>query len=358
LSSLGLDLPQRSAIVINMPTPLADFDYRLPPERIAQTSLEPRESAKLLVLDRSTGITSDRHVGDLPTLINKGDLLIFNDSKVFKARLEGALEDGSAAECFLLHPLEDGYWEALIHPGKKLQPDTRILFAEGASCVLKEKTEQGTAIVDFAMTTDQVFDLTDRIGSVPVPPYVEKNERNQAEYQTIYAKERGSVAAPTAGFHFTPALLKQLKEKGVQQAFVTLHVGLGTFRPIKTTSLEAHQMHSEWGRVTEETARLIHETKKRRGRVIAVGTTATRALESWAGQGSSWSDYTDLFITPGYNFRVIDGLMTNFHLPKSTLIVLVSAFAGRENVLAAYKHAIEHDYRFYSFGDAMLIHSS
>ncbi len=341
-----------------MSTPLADFDYRLPPERIAQTSLEPRESAKLLVLDRSTGITSDKHIGDLPLLINKGDLLVFNDSKVFKARLEGTLEDGSAAECFLLHPLEDGYWEALIHPGKKLNPGTRILFAEGASCVLKEKTEQGTAIVDLAMTTDQVFDLTDRIGSVPVPPYVEKNERNQAEYQTVYAKERGSVAAPTAGFHFTPSLLKQLKEKGVQQAFVTLHVGLGTFRPIKTTSLEAHQMHSEWGRVTEETARLIHETKKRRGRVIAVGTTATRALESWAGQGSSWSDYTDLFITPGYNFRVIDGLMTNFHLPKSTLIVLVSAFAGRENVLAAYKHAIEHDYRFYSFGDAMLIHSS
>lgn len=338
-----------------MSTPLADFNYHLPPERIAQTSLEPRESAKLLVLDRYNGITSDKHVGDLPSLFNKGDLLVFNDSKVFKARLEGTLEDSSAAECFLLHPLEDGHWEALIHPGKKLNPGIRILFAEGASCILKEKTEQGTAIVDFGMSPDQVFDLSDEIGSVPVPPYVEKNERNQAEYQTIYAKERGSVAAPTAGFHFTPELLKQLRDKGVQQAFVTLHVGLGTFRPIKTPSLEAHRMHSEWGRVPAETAKLIHETKMRRGKVIAVGTTATRALESWAGQGSSWSDYTDLFITPGYKFRVIDGLMTNFHLPKSTLIVLVSAFAGRENVLKAYEHAIEHDYRFYSFGDAMLI---
>lgn len=338
-----------------MPTPLADFDYDLPPNRIAQTSLEPREAAKLLVMDRFEGTIDDRHIGDLPSLFNQGDLLVFNDSKVFKARLEGSLEDGTTAECFLLHPLEDGFWEALIQPGKKLKPGSRMQFAEGASCVLKEKTEQGTAIVDFGMTPDQVFDLSDKIGSVPVPPYVEKNERNQAEYQTVYAKERGSVAAPTAGFHFTETLLQQLEAKGVKKAFVTLHVGLGTFRPIKTDTLEAHDMHAEWGRVPDETIKLIRETKERGHKVYAIGTTATRALESWGNEGGAWSGYTNLFITPGYTFKTIDGLMTNFHLPKSTLIVLVSSFAGRENVLAAYKHAIEHDYRFYSFGDAMLI---
>ena len=338
-----------------MSTPLFDFDYHLPVDRIAQESLADRESAKLLLLAREDGAIIDRHIRDLPDLLAPGDLLIFNDSKVFKARLEGRLDDGTQAECFLLHPTEHGYWEALIKPGKKLAPGSTISFSADTKCVLQEKTNQGTAIVDFGLTTDEVFAFSDKAGSVPVPPYVEKNARNQSEYQTIYAKERGSVAAPTAGFHFTENLFNKLEKKGVQKAFVTLHVGLGTFRPIKTETLETHDMHREWGHVPQETIDQIYKTKKRGNRVIAVGTTATRALESWGGIGEAWSDSTDLFITPGYSFRVIDGLLTNFHLPKSTLIVLVSAFAGRKSVLNAYKHAIENHYRFYSFGDAMLI---
>jgi len=316
------------------------FDYSLPPDRIAQKSIEPREAAKLLVLDRKTGAMIDKHIRDLPELLRAGDLLVFNDSKVFKARLMSG-----DIELFLLRP-EGKHWIAL---GKKLKTGSSILFDDVRVNII-EKRDDGTVLIDFGMSVDEVFALCDRIGEVPVPPYVETTVENTTAYQTTYAKHVGSVAAPTAGFHFTPELLREIVSRKSQVAFVTLHVGLGTFRPMKNETLEEHVMHEEWAHVPEETRRAIEETKKNGGRVIVVGTTAMRALESGVDSG-----FTKLFITPGYQFKIADGLITNFHLPKSTLLVLVSAFAGRENVLNAYKHAIEQEYRFYSFGDAMLV---
>lgn len=325
------------------------FDYHLPPERIGQKPMEPREAAKLLVLDRQTGAIQDTHVGNLPDFLQPGDLLIFNDSKVFKARLHATIEKTKKdIEIFLLRPEADG-WLALVKPGRALHEGDTCLLSDGTPVTIKAKKEDGTVIIDFHQNVDAVFSLADQLGNIPLPPYIESQE-GASEYQTIYAKERGSVAAPTAGFHFTEGLFQKLDEKGVKRAFVTLHVGMGTFRPMKTERLEEHDMHEEWAHVPEETKRLIGETKKNGGRVIAVGTTATRALESGLSSG-----FTRLFITPGYQFKIIDGLMTNFHLPKSTLIVLVSALAGRENILCAYEHAVQNEYRFYSFGDAMLI---
>jgi len=331
------------------------FDYTLPPERIAQKPMEPREAAKLLVLDRATGNIKDKHISDLPDLLKAGDLLILNDSKVFKARLKAVVSSkysrdvGLKVEIFLLRP-EGDTWIAMAKPGKKLHTGSRIEFADGSKATIIGKRDDGTVDIDFRLHSRFVFDLAEKLGEVPVPPYIEPNAENTATYQTIYANEVGSVAAPTAGFHFTEDLFKKLEAKGVKKSFVTLHVGVGTFRPIKTDTIEAHEMHEEWAQVSDETRRLIAETKKDGGRVIVVGTTAMRALESGIQSG-----FTKLFITPGYEFKVADGLITNFHLPKSTLIVLVSSFAGRENVMNAYKHAVEHDYRFYSFGDAMLV---
>lgn len=331
------------------------FDYVLPPERIAQKPMEPREAAKLLVLDRKTGAIEDKHVGDLPDLLRAGDLLVFNDSKVFKARLKAEIygkntrHAGQEVEIFLLRP-EGDIWVGLAKPGKKLHSGSRVMFEDGSKARILGKRDDGTIDLDFGMSADQVFALADRFGEVPVPPYVEATQENTSVYQTAYAKHVGSVAAPTAGFHFTPALLKSLEEKGVQKAFVTLHVGLGTFRPMKSETLEEHDMHSEWTHVPAETTEAIKNAKAQGRRVIVVGTTAMRALESGVESG-----FTNLFITPGYSFKIADGLITNFHLPKSTLIVLVSAFAGRESILNAYKHAVDHEYRFYSFGDAMLI---
>ena len=331
------------------------FDYALPPERIAQKPMEPREAAKLLVLDRASGNIKDKHVSDLPDLLKAGDLLIFNDSKVFKARLKGEVfgrysrDHGAAVEIFLLRP-EGTIWVAMAKPGKKLQSGGRVIFADGTKARVLGKRDDGTIDIDFGMHPDRVFELAEQYGEVPVPPYVEPSKENTETYQTVYAKHVGSVAAPTAGFHFTEALLKKIDAMGVKRAFVTLHVGIGTFRPMKGETLDEHVMHSEWAHVPEETRKLIAETKENGGRVIVVGTTAMRALESDIDSG-----FTQIFIKPGHEFKVADGLITNFHLPKSTLIVLVSAFAGREHVLAAYQHAIEHEYRFYSFGDAMLI---
>lgn len=331
------------------------FDYTLPPERIAQKPMEPREAAKLLVLDRKTGDIKDKHISDLPDLLKAGDLLILNDSKVFKARLKAVVSSkysrdvGLKVEIFLLRP-EGNTWIAMAKPGKKLHTGSRVEFADGSKATIIGKRDDGTVDVDFRLHPRFVFDLAEKLGEVPVPPYIEPNAENTATYQTIYANETGSVAAPTAGFHFTEDLFRKLEAKGVKKSFVTLHVGVGTFRPIKTDTLEAHEMHEEWAQVSDETRRLIAETKKNGGRVIVVGTTAMRALESGIQSG-----FTKLFITPGYEFKVADGLITNFHLPKSTLIVLVSSFAGRENVMNAYKHAIENGYRFYSFGDAMLV---
>ncbi len=338
------------------------FDYVLPPERIAQNPMEPREAAKLLALDRNTGTIQGKQVSDLPELLRKGDLLIFNDSKVFKARLKAVIygkntrEAGKEVEIFLLRP-EGDIWIALARPGKKLHSGCRVEFADGTKARVLGKRDDGTVDIDFGMYPQGVFELADRYGEVPVPPYLEPTKENTSVYQTTYAKNVGSVAAPTAGFHFTDALLEKLREKGVDTNFITLHVGLGTFRPMKGETLEEHVMHSEWAHVPETTSLAIEKAKKEGRRVIVVGTTAMRALESWATQGktSNWSGFTSLFITPGYEFKVADGMITNFHLPKSTLIVLVSAFAGRESIMNAYKHAIEYDYRFYSFGDAMLI---
>lgn len=339
------------------------FDYRLPHDRIAQQSVSPRDAAKLLVLHRGTGRMQDAHVRDLPSLLRQGDLLIFNDSKVFKSRLRAQTETASSraaiqAELFLLRPERERIWLSLLRPAKKIRSGDALQLPDGSTIRLIQKKENGTALVDMGRSVDDVFSLSDQYGEIPVPPYVVPSRENTEGYQTVYAKERGSVAAPTAGFHFTRPLLDTLTNKGVQTAFVTLHVGIGTFRPIKSDRLEEHRMHEEWGRVPEETTRLIRKTKEAGGRVIVVGTTAMRALESWAALGMNrkgWSGFTELFITPGYAFRVADGLITNFHLPKSTLLVLISAFASREQILAAYAHAMESGYRFYSFGDAMLI---
>ncbi|MCE9586377.1 tRNA preQ1(34) S-adenosylmethionine ribosyltransferase-isomerase QueA [Candidatus Uhrbacteria bacterium] len=339
------------------------FDYPLPPDRIAQKSMEPREAAKLLVLGRKTGAVDDKKVGDLPTLLRKGDLLIFNDSKVFKARLKAVIygmhtrEAGKEVEIFLLRPDGD-VWIAMARPGKKLHTGCRVMFEDGSKARVLGKREDGTIDIDFGIHPDRVFELADQYGIVPVPPYVEPTSENTSAYQTAYAKHVGSVAAPTAGFHFTNALLDELKNNGIEQAFVTLHVGLGTFRPMKSETLGEHVMHEEWAHVPKETILMVQKAKQEGRRVIVVGTTAMRAVESWAEKSKNqeeWSGFTNLFITPGFEFKVADGLITNFHLPKSTLIVLVSSFAGREQVMNAYKHAIENDYRFYSFGDAMLI---
>jgi len=323
----------------------SDFDYTLPPERIAQSPAEPRDSSRLLVLDRATQTIEHHRFSEIGAFLRPGDLLVVNESKVFKARLITG-----NVEIFLLHPEGDA-WLALGKPGKKLRPGTIVMFDDGMTCTIKEKRdEDGTLLIDFGRSAVDVFAWADRYGSVPTPPYVKASQKNDEAYQTAYAKTVGSVAAPTAGFHFTPELIDKLKAQGIRFATVTLHVGLGTFRPMKTETLEEHVMHEEWIDVPDETISAIQQTKQDGGRVIAVGTTTVRALESEVRHG-----FTSIFITPGYLFKTVDALITNFHLPKSTLIVLVSAFAGRELILRAYAEAIKENYRFYSFGDAMLI---
>lgn len=327
------------------------FDYHLPPEQIAQTPMKPRDHARLLVLGRETGDVANKHVYDLPDLLAPGDLLVLNDSRVFKARLRANCH-GKKMEIFLLRP-DERFWLALAKPAKKIRIGDTLTFNGDAAATLKEKLADGTVLLDFHMPPNDVFALTDRIGEVPTPPYVREASASE-RYQTIYAKTTGSIAAPTAGLHFTNDLFRCLGGRGIRHAFVTLHVGLGTFRPIKTKTLETHDMHEEWANVPQQTCNAIEETKKRGGRIISVGTTTLRALESSCPLKATHG-FTRLFITPGYEFRMADGLLTNFHLPKSTLLVLVSAFAGRERVLHAYAHAVRNGYRFYSFGDAMLI---
>lgn len=329
------------------------FDYHLPPDRIAQHSVQPRDQAKMLICSRVTNEFQDRHIFDLPNFLQAGDLLVFNDSKVFRARLQVHTTSRSH-ELVLLHPKTDSVWEVLIGRSKKILVGDRFLLDDGSEATLTEKDSvEGTCLVDFHRPTSEVFRLADKHGSLPTPPYVDGTGIEETGYQTMYAKQVGSVAAPTAGFHFTPELFAALDARGVQRAYVTLHVGLGTFRPMKTERLDTHVMHEEWACLPRETARAMKDARARGGRVIAVGTTTVRTLETFGGlAGEGW---TRLFITPGYTFKAIDGMLTNFHLPKSTLLVLVSAFAGRERILQAYQHAIEHEYRFYSFGDAMLI---
>lgn len=339
----------------------SDFYYDLPKELIAQTPLEPRDSSRLLVLNRNSGETEDKHFYDIIDYLNEGDCLIVNDSKVLPARIYGIKQPtGAKVEFLLLHQVENNKWETLCKPGKKATVGTEFIFGDGIlKATVIEVKEDGNRIVDFEYPQDEnIYSALDKIGKMPLPPYITTELKDQNRYQTVYCDEIGSAAAPTAGLHFTKELMKKIEDKGVKIGYVTLHVGLGTFRPVKVDDVTKHKMHSEHYEVPIETAKLIEETKSNGKRVIAVGTTSCRTLESVAkeyGKVKACDGFTDIFIYPGFEFKVLDGLITNFHLPESTLIMLVSAFAGYENVMNAYKQAVERKYRFFSFGDAMLI---
>lgn len=337
----------------------SDFYFDLPEALIAQTPLERRDSSRLLLLDKNTGEIEHRHFYDLPAYLHKGDCLVMNDSRVLPARLLGCRSSGGSVELVLLRDLGEGKWECLSRPGRKTKPGTELSFGDGElKATVLEVAEGGNRIVQFHY--DGIFlEVLERLGKMPLPPYIKAELQDSERYQTVYSRELGSAAAPTAGLHFTKELLEKIAEKDVKLCYVTLHVGLGTFRPVKEDEIEDHAMHSEFCIIPEETARIVNETKKNGGRVIAVGTTSCRTLESFANEDgtlSATSGWTDIFIYPGYRFKCIDALITNFHLPESTLIMLVSALASREHVLNAYKTAVEEKYRFFSFGDAMFIH--
>ena len=336
----------------------SDFYYDLPEERIAQTPIEPRDHSRLMVVDRESGALEHRRFFELPELLRKGDLLVMNDSKVFPARLYGVKRTtGVHCEVLLLNRRSEDTWEALVRPGRRLKKGTIIDFSEELSAEILETVEGGNRIVKFHFE-GVFFEILDRIGQMPLPPYITEKLKDNSRYNTIYSHELGSAAAPTAGLHFTENVFAGLREKGIDAAFVTLHVGLGTFRPVKEENILDHQMHAEHYTVPPETAEKIRECRARGGRVIAVGTTSCRTLEAAArkhGEVAACSESTDIFLYPGAKFHVIDGLITNFHLPESTLIMLVSAFLGREKTLTAYETAIRENYRFFSFGDAMMI---
>ena len=336
----------------------SDFFFDLPEELIAQTPLEQRDASRLLHLDKQTGEIEHRHFYELPEYLHKGDCLVLNDTRVLPARLLGCRKSGGGVELVLLRDLGDGRWECLSRPGRKTKPGTELQFGDGElTATVEAVAEGGNRIVQFHYT-GIFLEVLERLGKMPLPPYIKEELQDGERYQTVYSRELGSAAAPTAGLHFTPELLKQIEQQGVKLCYVTLHVGLGTFRPVKEEKIEDHEMHSEFCVISPETAETINSVKKNGGRVIAVGTTSCRTLESFAGEdgtveaGSRW---TNIFIYPGYRFRCIDALVTNFHLPESTLIMLVSALAGRENVLRAYETAVKERYRFFSFGDAMFI---
>ena len=336
------------------------FDFHLPEELIAQTPLLNREESRLMVLDKVTGETEDKVFKDITEYIKPGDCLVLNDTKVLPARLFGIKEDtGAKVEMLLLKQTEDDVWEVLVKPAKRVKKGTTVTFGDGKlTAVCLDELEQGGRIVKFSY--DGIFyEVLDELGTMPLPPYIKEQLEEKDRYQTVYARERGSAAAPTAGLHFTERLLDELKSSGVHIAFITLHVGLGTFRPVSADSVEEHDMHAEYYQMSEGTADLLNSVKKQGGRIITVGTTSTRTLETIAGKhGGEFkaeSGWTDIFIYPGYEFKAIDAMITNFHLPKSTLMMLISALAGREHVLSAYKEAVERKYRFFSFGDAMLI---
>lgn len=338
----------------------SDFYFDLPQELIAQEPCHPRDAARLLCLSRSSGEIEHRIFSDLTQLLCPGDLLVINNSKVLPARLIGKKQQtGAVCELLLLREVVKDEWECLAKPGKRLHTGNVVEFGDGSlTAEILETKEDGNKIVRFSYDTATLYEKLDAFGKMPLPPYIQKQLEDQSEYQTVYAKELGSAAAPTAGLHFTPELMEQLREKGMQFAQVTLHVGLGTFRPVKEENIFDHKMHTEWYSIDSEAARKIAQTKERGGRVIAVGTTSCRTLEAAAQQHGGiypCSGDTDIFIYPGYEFKVIDGLITNFHLPESTLIMLVSAFCGYENTMNAYRTAVAEKYRFFSFGDAMLI---
>ena len=337
-----------------------DFYYDLPQELIAQDPLEDRSSSRLLVLDKETGEMEHKVFRDILSYLKKGDCLVINDTKVIPARLIGRKEGTDAhIEILLLKRRENDIWETLVKPGKKAKVGTVIQFGDGLlTGTVVDIVEEGNRLIQFSY--DGIFEeILDQLGQMPLPPYITHQLKDKNRYQTVYAEHEGSAAAPTAGLHFTKDLLKEIEEMGVSIAHVTLHVGLGTFRPVKVENVQEHHMHSEFYIVEEEAAKVINDTKKNGGRVICVGTTSCRTLESATGEngvlkaGSGW---TDIFIYPGYKFKILDCLITNFHLPESTLVMLVSALAGREHVLAAYEEAIRQRYRFFSFGDAMFIH--
>lgn len=337
----------------------SDFYYDLPKELIAQTPLEPRDSSRLLILDKLSGKVEHEHFYNILDKLKAGDCLIVNDSRVLPARIYGIKkETGAKVEFLLLKQVNGNIWECLAGPGKKARENTEFTFGEG---IMNGKVlsvlENGNRLVEF-FCEDNFFTALDKIGQMPLPPYITKKLEDKERYQTVYSRELGSAAAPTAGLHFTPELLERVKKAGVNIGYVTLHVGLGTFRPVKVDDVTKHKMHSEHYEVPKETAQLIEKTKANGGRVIAVGTTSCRTLEAVAtehGKVIPCEGYTDIFIYPGYKFKVLDGLITNFHLPESTLIMLVSAFAGYESIMNAYKIAVDEKYRFFSFGDAMMI---
>ena len=336
----------------------SDFSYYLPEELIAQTPLEQRDSSRLLKLDRVTGKVEHHHFFEVIDYLREGDCLVMNDSRVLPARLLGHRPTGGAVEVLLLRDLGYKRWECLCKPGRKMQVGNEVIFGNGElTATVAEVLEDGNRIVEFRY--EGIFlEVLERLGKMPLPPYIKEELENQERYQTVYSREVGSAAAPTAGLHFTNELLDQIRAKGVKTAFVTLHVGLGTFRPVKAEDINDHHMHSELCMISEETASILNETKAAGGRIICVGTTSCRTLESLVcedGHFEAKSKWTEIFIYPGYTFKAMDGLITNFHLPESTLVMLVSAFAGRENVLAAYEEAVRQRYRFFSFGDAMCI---
>ncbi len=336
----------------------SDFYYDLPQELIAQTPLEPRDSSRLMKIDRKSGAVTHAHFYELAEYLRPGDLLVMNDSKVFPARIIGAKEEtGIVCEFLLLEQHGNDTWEAIVRPGRRLKRGARVKFSDELTGEVLDVLPDGNRIVRFEF--DGVFfDILDRIGQMPLPPYITEKLKNKDRYNTIYCRETGSAAAPTAGLHFTDRVFESIRAKGVETAFVTLHVGLGTFRPVKEEHILDHKMHTEHFTIPRETAEKIAEHKRNGGRVIAVGTTSCRTLEACAqkyGEVRPCSESTGIFIYPGYEFRVIDGLITNFHLPESTLIMLVSAFLGREKTLAAYREAINERYRFFSFGDSMFI---
>lgn len=336
-----------------------DFYYDLPESLIAQTPLEPRDSSRMMVLDRNNGNIIHKYFRDIIDELNAGDCLILNDSRVLPARIFGTKDDtGATVEFLMLKQVENNTWETLCKPGKKAKIGTSFTFGEGIMTgTVSDITEEGNRIVDFECN-ESIYTALDKIGQMPLPPYITEKLKDKERYQTVYSNELGSAAAPTAGLHFTKELLQRIKDKGVNIGYVTLHVGLGTFRPVKADEITDHKMHSEHYEIPKETAQLIKETKDNGKRVIAVGTTSCRTLESVAkkhGEIIACDGNTDIFIYPGFEFKVLDGLVTNFHLPESTLIMLVSAFCGYDNTMNAYKVAVDKKYRFFSFGDSMMI---
>lgn len=337
-----------------------DFYYDLPEELIAQTPLERRDGSRLLTLDKKTGAWEHMHFYDLPKLLRPGDCLVMNDSRVLPARLLGhRLPGGGACEVLLLIDRGEKTWECLVRPGKKMKPGTRLSFGDGAlNAEIVGELEGGNRLVRFEY--EGIFlEVLERLGKMPLPPYIKAELQDPERYQTVYSREVGSAAAPTAGLHFTKELLHEIEQMGVRLCYVTLHVGLGTFRPVKEEDITDHEMHSEYCMISQKTADTINETRRQGGRIICVGTTSCRTIESWAAEDGTLkasAGWTSIYIYPGYRFKVLDCLITNFHLPESTLIMLVSALAGREHVLAAYREAVAQRYRFFSFGDAMFIY--